>query len=708
MHDHFDAPLRFIKEDSLNRGNLVKHLCDALVRCEKAPSKDITAKSSNFVMGLSGPWGSGKSSIINFVYEKLSRQSKTIVLRFNPWLMSDHKALAAIFLDQLLTALDPLSTTDVRHVYQLTKTIRKYGKALGLANELASSIFIPEPWRLLVLLFNSFLDGLLSKHETIENIRQSLEDRIKTLDIAIVVLIDELDRLEPGEVKEMTRLIKAVGDIRGISYLVAYDPVQTAKMLSLNYGERENAEDYGRKYLEKIIQLNVPLRPLLDYEVRILLEEVLQKYNFPGKETPQHKEELFAIILPMLDTPRAIKRLLESFHIISRLVDQQIYPLDVLGYCTILTLRPDLAEAVKLGSDWISSDFKPYTTKYYQLVNGDITDKFEAFIGVKESEIAEEWRNLLLWLFPTFHKDKDAGDTLGRIRFHRELMRLLYLGNPPHDFSNEKIKSLYGASEEKIIAFVRELLSDDINKVTNFTTRLMDNFGDINPDNDQKFWGALAKALERNSDWATGLEANHPALCQQLENTLVILANRSDKSKKRAHDIITQLVKMEDIQIALSVIRYELFQFGLGKKLSKDEPRHGMTVHDEEKTKEYMQRCVSYVKEAVQSGRWLRRNPSSESLYFLLKADEFDDETRQKLTKQLSTKEAIKTFACSLIPPGYGTEPSTLEQFVDVDSLRQQLEGLNFEFPEDAFGEWAQHSLHNLHALVQKINPANP
>ncbi|MGK3151703.1 P-loop NTPase fold protein, partial [Staphylococcus shinii] len=67
--------------------------------------------------------------------------------------------------------------------------------------------------------------------------RRKLEKKLADAKIAVVVLIDELDRVEDDEVRAVAQLVKAIGDIKGISYLVAYDPERVADALGRGSGD---------------------------------------------------------------------------------------------------------------------------------------------------------------------------------------------------------------------------------------------------------------------------------------------------------------------------------------------------------------------------------------------------------------------------------------------------------------------------------------
>src|SRR4051794_14412676 len=74
---HADRPIETPEDDLLERDSLVDLLAAQVMH---AP------RQAGFVVGLSGPWGSGKSSVLNLVEDRL--RGRTTVLHFEPWLFT--------------------------------------------------------------------------------------------------------------------------------------------------------------------------------------------------------------------------------------------------------------------------------------------------------------------------------------------------------------------------------------------------------------------------------------------------------------------------------------------------------------------------------------------------------------------------------------------------------------------------------------------
>jgi len=78
----------------------------------------------------------------------------------------------------------------------------------------------------------------------------SAQTALADLDRRMVVIVDDIDRLEVSQVRDVVRLIKLVADFPNITYLLAYDGDRVARALATG----DLAE--GRAYLEKIVQVS--------------------------------------------------------------------------------------------------------------------------------------------------------------------------------------------------------------------------------------------------------------------------------------------------------------------------------------------------------------------------------------------------------------------------------------------------------------------
>ena len=94
---NLDSPITKSSDDILNRASFAESLADALIEYEA---------DSSLAVGLYGEWGSGKTSLLNMIMEKIEdKESDVVIIRFNPWLCSDPKQLICQFFKQMAAAI---------------------------------------------------------------------------------------------------------------------------------------------------------------------------------------------------------------------------------------------------------------------------------------------------------------------------------------------------------------------------------------------------------------------------------------------------------------------------------------------------------------------------------------------------------------------------------------------------------------------------
>lgn len=90
-----DTPINSRNNDLYSYSRLAERIADCIC--------SANAEESSFTIGISGSWGSGKTSLINLIESELSdskshRLNVPEVLRFNPWRFNSQEQLLTEFL----------------------------------------------------------------------------------------------------------------------------------------------------------------------------------------------------------------------------------------------------------------------------------------------------------------------------------------------------------------------------------------------------------------------------------------------------------------------------------------------------------------------------------------------------------------------------------------------------------------------------------
>lgn len=230
-----DLPIAKLEEDGLNRGSFAESLAKTLVQY---------SFPSSLTIGLYGEWGSGKTSLLNMVFENVERiDDGVVVLRFNPWLCSDSKQLVTQFFKQMATAIK-LKKRAADKAWEL---IDQYADILG-----ATSV-IPVAGEI-VAAFTKVLTKKAEEEtkERTNDLQESKNQIIKKLKdekIKIIVSIDDIDRLSEEEIVAVFQLVKSLADFPNTIYVLAFDYDVVVRAL----GKVQHGD--GKEYLEKIVQV---------------------------------------------------------------------------------------------------------------------------------------------------------------------------------------------------------------------------------------------------------------------------------------------------------------------------------------------------------------------------------------------------------------------------------------------------------------------
>jgi len=252
-----DEPIRVGEQDRLNRRQFAEHFAETLISYND-PSCLITA--------LYGPWGSGKSSMLNliesYLHNKSSSTDNYIVIRFNPWNISNLDQLIAMFFHELKVAIkgDTVlnrNSDDVVKLLNLFSGILSVGKLSPMGSQYFSQGSE---------VTNRISDTIKkAADKPIDDIKKELDDLLAKTAKRIFILIDDIDRLDQQSAKLLFRMIRLNADFKNTTYVLSFDPKIVEQLL------KEEQPGYGKQYIEKIIQLPIDI-PVIDNS---LLVEIL-------------------------------------------------------------------------------------------------------------------------------------------------------------------------------------------------------------------------------------------------------------------------------------------------------------------------------------------------------------------------------------------------------------------------------------------------
>ncbi|MBE9468674.1 MAG: hypothetical protein IMY72_10215 [Bacteroidetes bacterium] len=215
-------------------------------------AKEIAGLNSekSFSYGIVGEWGSGKTSFLNMVENELKKNNNVIVVNFNPWESSSYLNIQKDFFSCLKYSLVGKSS-------EISPSINKYVKSFLNANK--SSII------------ESFKNLFEEQYEFSKQF-SAVNKAICKIKKKIIIIIDDIDRLEKEEILQVLKLIRNTGSFENTVFITAYDKNYINDTL-------KNSNNFGGNYfIEKIFQQEIILP---NYPFSILsnrLIDLLKKY----------------------------------------------------------------------------------------------------------------------------------------------------------------------------------------------------------------------------------------------------------------------------------------------------------------------------------------------------------------------------------------------------------------------------------------------
>lgn len=363
-------PIETFDEDLLDLKNYVLGLC--------AYINKIFEENENASIGILGRWGDGKTSVINLCLKELKKQNKenqkinsiniifTLAILFIfgylifinkstiiTWLCIKlniiYKCIGRdnLFYFSLLFLLLPFKQYK-NILANVINSIDKFYKYFFIKNQIVEIRFTPwncsskeqmlsEYLKLLsnelhfvvpniankLIKYSKIISGIdLSKFESLldsnENLSTLKQEIIKTLELTkdkkIIVIIDDLDRIQGDEIFNMLKLIGSIANFPNIINIVAYDKEYVCKNLNKYFFNSSDEINSAKKYMQKIIPFEFPL-PKISYNTLYTiffkeLDKIVGKedYNKEGLEL-NYIDTLGGYIYNIRD----LKELLTSF-----------------------------------------------------------------------------------------------------------------------------------------------------------------------------------------------------------------------------------------------------------------------------------------------------------------------------------------------------------------------------------------------------------
>jgi len=567
-HYHNDQPITGTEDtpDCLNRESFAEHLAEILI---------LEPEDDCLTVSLEGEWGYGKTSVINLVKKYCKQHTqKPVIVEYNPWLSGKAEALIQDFLVQFSSQLDMPDRP--KEGLKVAKELLAYSKLFS-AMKLIPGV---EPWASTI---ESVFKSVGESTEEISKLKEvnllgrknKVKDALADLNQSLIVVIDDIDRLTPDEAFQVIRLVKAVADFPGTSFLLAFDPEYLTSVLEVHGIGKSD------QYIDKVVQLRVPL-PLIGCNDMQKLADI-ELNSLSDTELTQHFEEdqdrlgllYHSHIKYIVRSPRELKRLFNHLRFVFKQTEGMVCFTDLYSLSVLAIKAPSIYRHIKeTPGAYVGRNFdEQLNMEKPEIIVGKYKDERTKVLKSCPSKDVGHISEIISNVFPLvdggeYFSQEDEYDKLGRIASPQRLYIALHY-QVPTDYAADTDVVLFingdidrheyvqGAISENFVERFFELLSQNIDKIAEENTiSLLQAIFDIFLPSEylQQFEEAEASFFGfepfRNIRWIT-----------------FDLIKRSNKKI----ELIDQLVSEKDyVFITADIIRKLLVQFG---EVETTEPR---------------------------------------------------------------------------------------------------------------------------------------
>ena len=244
-----DTPIESDDKDNFGFAKIAEKLAKAVTHDDA---------QAGIVVGIEGAWGSGKSSLLQLLYKKLTEQENNpSIIKFDPWIIGTRDQLVRTLINSIIAEIKKMEGDNKDTVKMLSLYLEKIGKVVSKVSSIISLITGNPVWEKFNPVWEKILEFFQKKNYknlSLTELKQKIENKLKEINHKFIVMIDDIDRLEPQDAAEVVRLIKAVGDFPNITYILCYDKEILAHSLQVAL-----SVENGKSFLQKIVQVSFPI-----------------------------------------------------------------------------------------------------------------------------------------------------------------------------------------------------------------------------------------------------------------------------------------------------------------------------------------------------------------------------------------------------------------------------------------------------------------
>ncbi|MEC1564075.1 KAP family P-loop NTPase fold protein [Bacillus velezensis] len=265
----------------------------------------MTERVNPLTVGLLGNWGSGKSTVLNLIEEKIKKEqtSSVITVFVNAWMFEGYDDAKTALMEVILRTLEE-NETIMQQVGEALKNLREkvdwfrlggYAIKKGVPYMLNATLGNPFPMivdgiKALVPKEGKQTEELIAElmktkefikdqpqDNVVQNIRGFRKDFEQMMSDSkldnLIIIIDDLDRCSPERIIETLEAIRLFLAVKKTTFIIAIDEDVVSYAVQSKYPKIDDATlNISKDYIEKIIQMPIRIPELSDNDVKNYLK----------------------------------------------------------------------------------------------------------------------------------------------------------------------------------------------------------------------------------------------------------------------------------------------------------------------------------------------------------------------------------------------------------------------------------------------------
>ena len=281
-------------------------------------------------IGVSGSWGSGKSSLVKMIGASLQKAdgdegNNYVFLEFNAWLYQGYEDARMALLQTVAERLLNEAEERKSHVKKAIAFLKRVnwlrvgkliappvtgalagltlcgpvGAVVGAVGGLCKASGEPSPGDIekvkeaYAALQPELADLLKQKEDKslpqeIQELRNSFEDLLTSLDVTLVVLVDDLDRCLPDTAISTLEAMRLLLFLPRTAFVIAADEQMIRRAVRVHFGNVDLSDNLVTSYFDKLIQVPLRVPRLGEAEIKgylvLLLAELAERRDHISAE----------------------------------------------------------------------------------------------------------------------------------------------------------------------------------------------------------------------------------------------------------------------------------------------------------------------------------------------------------------------------------------------------------------------------------------